>query len=403
MTALSHARTLRSPIVLLVLGLLVAVGITLVGGAGQRTVSATFSSAEGLYPGDDVRVLGVSVGTIRKVVPGEAGVKVELAIDENQPIPADARAAIVSPSLVSGRFVQLEPVYTGGPVLEDGAEIGIDRTAVPVTFDDVKQQLTDLTGALGPRPGAGRGALSRAVVALDKGLDEGNAAELRRAIAGLRTSAEALSNPRSDLFSTVENLDTFTRALALNDRAVRGFASEIDSVGEVLERNRFALTSVLRDLAVTLKTVRNFTDANGQGISTAVRRVNLLSAALADRSNELAGSLHLGTNALINLANIVEGSALKGRATLSALDSLPQLLCGAILGAGGTAAQCTQVLEPLLESLGLGSLDQDLVPGINVGEPGDGEDLPIPGLAGVEIDLLQSLGFLLTGSTGGKP
>ncbi|WP_278258232.1 hypothetical protein [Nocardioides convexus] len=38
----------------------------------------------------------------------------------------------------------------------------------------------------------------------------------------------------------------------------------------------------------------------------------------------MAGSLHIGTNALINLANIVEGSALKGRATLSALDSLPQ-------------------------------------------------------------------------------
>lgn len=383
--------------VLLVLGLLVAAGIIVLR-EGETVVEVTFSSAEGLYEGDDVRVLGVPVGTISRITPGENGVQVQLTIDDEHPIPADARAAIVSPSLVSGRFVQLDPVYTSGPTLEDGAEIGLERTAVPVTFDDVKQQLTDLTGALGPRDQR-RGALARTLVALDKNLKEGNSTDLRRAIAGLRTSAAALSDPRSDLFTTVENLDTFTRSLALNDQAVRGFAQELDAVGEVLERNRFALTAVLRDLSGTLRTARGFLDANGTGIATAVRRVNLLSAALADRSDELAGSLHLGTNALINLANIVEGSALKGRATLSALDSLPQLLCGAILGAGGTAEQCADLIGPILSSLGLDSLDQGLVPGINVGEPGDGDDLPVPGLAGIEIDLLQTLESLLTGST----
>ncbi|GAB2642728.1 hypothetical protein GCM10027270_33840 [Nocardioides ginkgobilobae] len=383
--------------VLLVLGLLVAAGIIVLR-EGETVVEVTFSSAEGLYEGDDVRVLGVPVGTISRITPGENGVEVELTIDDDHPIPADARAAIVSPSLVSGRFVQLDPVYTSGPTLEDGAEIGLEKTAVPVTFDDVKQQLTDLTGALGPR-GQRRGALARTLVALDKNLKDGNSTDLRRAIAGLRTSAAALSDPRSDLFTTVENLDTFTRSLALNDQAVRGFAQELDAVGEVLERNRFALTAVLRDLSGTLRTARGFLDANGTGIATAVRRVNLLSAALADRSDELAGSLHLGTNALINLANIVEGSALKGRATLSALDSLPQLLCGAILGAGGTAEQCADLIGPILSSLGLDSLDQGLVPGINVGEPGDGDDLPVPGLAGIEIDLLQTLESLLTGST----
>ena len=61
------------------------------------------------------------------------------------------------------------------------------------------------------------------------------------------------------------------------------------------------------------------------------------------------------------------------------------------------------MLSPILEALGLESLDQGLVPGINVGEPGDGDDVPIPGLAGVEIDLLQTLGSLLTGTNGGTP
>jgi phospholipid/cholesterol/gamma-HCH transport system substrate-binding protein len=94
--------------VLLVLGLLVVAVTTLIRG-GERTINVTFTSAEGLYVGDDVRVLGVPVGTISEITPLETGVEVELTIEDDQPIPADARAAIVSPSLVSGRFVQLVP------------------------------------------------------------------------------------------------------------------------------------------------------------------------------------------------------------------------------------------------------------------------------------------------------
>lgn len=401
MSSLLRAGLLGRLAVLAIMALLVAGSVSLLQDARHTTVTAVFPSAEGLYPNDDVRILGVKVGSIESIDPTTSGVEVVLRIEDDQPIPADARAAIVSPSLVSGRFVQLEPAYVAGPTLEDGARIDLDRTAVPVTFDDVKQQLTDLTGALGPREGAPGGSLRRAVVAIDESLDEGDSTELRRAIAGLRASAAALSDPRSDLFTTIENLDTFTRALAVNDQAVRGFSTELDAVGDVLERNRRALTTVLRDLARTLRTTRSFLNANGRDISTAVRSANLLAATVADRSNELAGSLHIGTNALINLGNIVEGSALKGRATLSGLDSLAQLLCGAILGAGGTAAQCTDVLEPLLASLGLDHLDQGLVPGVGVDEPGAEDDLPVPGLAGIELDLLSSLSGLLTGSTGG--
>jgi phospholipid/cholesterol/gamma-HCH transport system substrate-binding protein len=399
MKNLMSSRFARRAGILAVAVVLVLVGLMFVRDARSTTVTVLFPSAEGLYPGDDVRVLGVPVGSIQSVDPVDAGVEVVLTVEDGQRIPAEARAAIVSPSLVSGRFVQLEPAYTRGPALEDGARIGLERTAVPVTFDEVKQELIDLTRALGPRGGGEGGSLNRAIVAIDESLGRGNSTELRRAIAGLRQSSAALSDPRSDLFATIKNLDVFTRALAVNDGAVRGFTTELQAVGQVLERNRTGLTTVLRLLARTLERTRSFLDANGTDITRAVRRVNLLSAAMADRSNELAGSLHVGTNALINLANIVEGSALKGRATLTGLDNVAQLLCGAILGAGGTAEQCRQVLQPLLEALGLGEFDQGSVPGFSVPEPGRGE-LPLPELGGAELDLLENLGGLLTGSQG---
>ncbi|NHA01243.1 MCE family protein [Nocardioides sp. W3-2-3] len=168
---------MRRLAVLLVLGLLV-VAVTMLIRGGDRTINVTFTSAEGLYVGDDVRVLGVPVGTISEITPVETGVEVEFSpsrtTSRSPPTPGQRSSR---PALSAVGSSRLEPVYAGGPQLQDGAEIGIDRTAVPVTFDDVKQQLTDLTGVLGPRSGTERGALSRAVVALDESLKAGNSTE----------------------------------------------------------------------------------------------------------------------------------------------------------------------------------------------------------------------------------
>ena len=78
-------------------------------------------------------------------------------------VPADAKALVIAPNLVSARFVQLAPAYTGGPVLADGAEIGLDRTAVPVEWDEVKEQLTAAERAARAAAGIMQGPLTEFV------------------------------------------------------------------------------------------------------------------------------------------------------------------------------------------------------------------------------------------------
>ena len=75
MTDISKRGLVRRLAVLLVLGLLVVSTATLIRG-GDTTINATFTSAEGLYVGDDVRVLGVPVGTVSQITPSETGVEV---------------------------------------------------------------------------------------------------------------------------------------------------------------------------------------------------------------------------------------------------------------------------------------------------------------------------------------
>lgn len=347
------ALTARRLLALLVAAALVGGGLAWNRDASSTTVHAWFSSAEGLNVRDEVKVLGVRVGEITAIENRPKGVRVTMKVDAGQPIPAEARAAIVSPSLVSGRFVQFEPVWTGGEKLEDGATVPLEDTAVPVTFDDVKQQLTDLATTLGPTEGEKDGPLAEAVVAIERGLRDGNSSDLRDAISELQSAATALSDGRSDLFGTIKNLNTFTKNLALNDGALRGFTTELDSVSNVLAANRTNLRGAIGDLVKVLDAVEKYFKKHGGRITKSVTDLDTLAATIADRSNELAGVLHVAPHAIVDLSNTIQNEALTARATLSGLDNVPQLLCGAILGAGGTSEQCASALQPLLALLGL--------------------------------------------------
>ncbi|HWU21719.1 MAG TPA: MCE family protein [Nocardioides sp.] len=393
-------------IVAVVAVLLVAVaGLQLVQDGGSTTIKATFASGEGLYVGDDVKVLGVKVGKVTGVEPTDAGVVVSLSVDSSQPIPQDAKAAIVSPSLVSGRFVQLAPVYAGGPELGDGDSIPESRTAVPLSFDAVKQQLTDLTSALGPQGGR-RGALATAIDAIDRSLHHGNATRLRNAIRELRSVAGSLSNGRGDLFSTIANLNTFTRNLAINDAAVRGFTQQLTSASGVLASNRQNLTGVMRDLSTVLRSAKTFFRHHRARLTRSLRGLNTTAATVASRSNQLAGVLHVAPHSLVDLSNIIENQAITARVALANFDNVPQLICGSIMGSGGTAAQCSAALQPLLTLLGLSSLP---VPGIphgpttsaGTGTAKGGGSTGSGGLGGTVQGTTQGLSGLLSGLLGG--
>ena len=135
--------------------MILAVAITVVATpwwdrVSSNTFVAYFANANGLYTGDEVRILGVEVGTVEAIDPQPNRTKVTFSVDREYPVPADARAAILSPSLVSARAIQLVPAYSGGPKLAAGATIPQERTAVPVEWDDFRQQLEKLTDSLQP-------------------------------------------------------------------------------------------------------------------------------------------------------------------------------------------------------------------------------------------------------------
>jgi phospholipid/cholesterol/gamma-HCH transport system substrate-binding protein len=282
--------------------LLAALGWTILRPAGQYRVTAWFTQTVGLYPGSDVRILGIPVGEVTDIVPEGDRVRVQMLIDEDYDIPAEADAIVLAPSLVSDRYVQFSPVYDGGATMEDGAEIPLERTATPVELDQVYGALDELSAALGPNGANKDGALSDLVDVGAANLD-GNGELLNRTLTGFSQAVETLSEHRDDLFSSLDNLQTFTSALASIDAQVGQFNTNMAAVADLLAQERQDLAAAVQLLNQALSDVSGFVQDNTSLLTTNVNRLADVTLALVRQRTALAEVLDVAPAALGNLAH----------------------------------------------------------------------------------------------------
>jgi virulence factor Mce-like protein len=265
-------------------------------------VTAYFKQTVGLYPGSGVRVLGIDVGTITDVVPLGDRVKVTMLVDDQYAIPADADAIVLAPSLVSDRYVQFSPVYDGGAKMKDGATVPLDRTATPVELDQVYGALSDLSSALGPNGANKNGALSDLVDTGAANL-QGNGAALNHTLKGFSQAVETLSKHRDDLFSSLDNLQVFTSALAQIDAQVGQFNTNLAAVASQLAGERKDLASAISLLSKALGDVAGFVRDNTTLLTTNVNRLGDVTLALVQQRDALAQVLDVAPAALENLSH----------------------------------------------------------------------------------------------------
>ncbi|QIM20048.1 MCE family protein [Phycicoccus sp. HDW14] len=316
---------------------LVAAAVVLWPRTEPVRVSADFVRAVGLFPGSDVRILGVKVGEVTDVRPSGDHVRVDLEFTSEHPVPADAQAAVVAPSLVSDRYVQLLPVFTKGARMRTGAHIPLERTAVPVELDRVSQSLDDLMVALGPKGANADGALSRVLETGAANLD-GNGQSLHDTTVNLSRAVQTFSEGRGDLFSTVKNLNTFTETLAANDQQVRRLNTNLASVTTALDSERDDLSAALANLAVALDQITSFVKDNRALLKDDVARLTDVTGAVVDERKALAETLDDAPVALSNLqlAYDPKNGTLDTRATIQGTDTPGLLLCSIITGPTGT-------------------------------------------------------------------
>lgn len=348
------------------IGVAVVLVLVLVGGIvtvarlandiGRTNVVGYFANSTGIYNGDDVVILGVPVGKVEKIEPLPDRVKITFWYKDKYKVPADAKAVVLSPSLVTPRSIQLTPAYTGGAVMHAGAVIPQERTAVPVEWDDFRQQLEKLTQVLQPTTAGGTSTLGAFINTAADNL-RGQGPDIRDTIIKLSQAISALGDHSDDLFTTVKNLSILVSALHDSGDLLQHLNQNLAAVTNLLADDPHAVGNAVRDLHDVVDDVRNFVADNQESLGTTSDKLASVTQAVNDSLDDVKQLLHVAPTAFQNFLNIYQPAqgTLSGALAFNNFANPIQFLCSAIQaasrrGAEESAKLCVQYLAPILKN-----------------------------------------------------
>jgi phospholipid/cholesterol/gamma-HCH transport system substrate-binding protein len=325
-------------------------------GVGRTHLVAYFDNSNGIFVGDEVRIVGVPVGEIDKIEPQPLQVKISFWLDDQYKVPADAKAVILSPSLVTSRAIQLTPAYTSGPVMADHTVIGRDRTAVPVEFDDFRQQLQKLNDALQPTQPGGVSPLGALVNTTADNL-RGQGATIRDTIIKLSQAISALGDHSNDLFTTLKNLSLLVSALQGSASLLAQLNHNLASVTNLVANDPNEVGNAVHELGELAGQLTGFVNDNRESLGVTADKLASVSQALHDSIPDIKEVLHVAAPTFANFLNIYQPAqgTLTGALSVNNFQNPITFLCGAIqaasrLGAEQSAKLCAQYLAPIIKN-----------------------------------------------------
>ncbi len=342
------------------LAALLACGLVLatrsVSQAGRVHVIAYFDNSNGIYPGDDVLILGVPVGKIDSIEPQPMRAKISFWFDSKYQVPADANAVIISPQLITARSIQLTPTYAGGPSMINGAVIEQNRTAVPVEWDDLRQQLNKLTEYLQPTEPGGVSTFG-ALVNTAAGNLRGQGANIRDTVIELAQAISTLGDHSGDIFTTIKNLATLVSALHDSAGLMGELNTNLAAVTALLANSPNEVGQAVSDINTAIGDVDSFLAENKDALGTTSDKLAAVTSSVVGSLDDIKQTLHVAPTTIANAVNIFEPAhaAMTGALAVTNFSNPIMFLCGAIqaasrLGAEQSAKLCAQYLAPIFKN-----------------------------------------------------
>jgi phospholipid/cholesterol/gamma-HCH transport system substrate-binding protein len=351
-------------------GAIALVVIVLVGFFGLQayrkltttTVTAYFPEVLALYPGDKILIMGVEVGAIDTLDTHDGKMKVVFHYSNKYKVPQNASASVLNPSLVASRVIQLSPPYTGGPVMEDGAVIPIERTQIPIEYDELRNQLTRILAELGPTKEQPKGPFGDIIESFANGF-EGKGAQINKTLKGLSDAVTTLNQGRGDFIQVIKSLAVFVNALHKSDQQFVSLNNDLASFTNKFTNTDQELANALKDLNKVMATTRTFLDKNGSVLAHDINNVSEATTAILqpEPRDGLERALHAYPNFLANLENIyspatgglIASGVLPGVTNFS---NPLQFICSSIqagsrLGYQDSAELCAQYLAPVMDAI----------------------------------------------------
>ena len=293
----SHRGTLIRVGIFTAVMLLVAAGLVVVFGqfrfSSGQTYHATFAEASRLKAGQDVRIAGVPVGSVKAVALNpDNTVDVEFDVNKRYQLYTTTKAKIRYQNLVGDRYLEIASVADPGELvkLPPGATISQDNTEPALDLDA-------LLGGLRP---------------VLKGLDGDKVNEVSNAI------IELLQGQGGALSNLLTSTSSFTQNLAARDQ-------------------------LIGDTITNLNTVLATIDDKGAQFDTSVDQLQQLITGLAQNRDPVAGAIPPLASATNDLTELLQTSRRPLQGVIENLRPMAQRL-------DERKADVNKVIEPLAEN-----------------------------------------------------
>ncbi len=281
-------RVVIALVVLAVAGL--AGGCTSLGGQEPTRLSAVFDHTTNLFVGSEVRVLGLQVGEVTGLKPRGDVVEVEMVVDADQPLPEDVSAHMVPSALLGERFVQLDPPYTDGPELADGAVIGNERTTQPAEIDEVLASFERFLASLD------RDALADLIDGM-AGTLSGQGEGLNELIDEATETTRVLADAGDDLNAVVGEFAALNETLATRDERIGSTLEELSTTLSTLVEERDEIIGTVAELNRLTAELRPLLDAHDDELVTDIEQLTT-TLSTVERNLERLGDTTQGAREL---------------------------------------------------------------------------------------------------------
>jgi phospholipid/cholesterol/gamma-HCH transport system substrate-binding protein len=246
------------------------------------TYSAAFRDASGLVPGNEVRVAGVKVGSVRAVGLDRQGntpyVRVTFSSDADL---GDRTTATIRIKTVLGqKFLALEP--SGSKPLED--QIPLDRTASPL---DVVQALTGLADTAQRIDVA---QLARSFTVLSETFADTPDA-VRSSLTGLSRLSQTVASRDDQLRALLDHARTVTGVLAQRDEEFAKLVTDANLLLAEVQRRRDAIHQLLVATDLLSTQLSGLIADNRNQLGPALQRLRQVVETLRRNRTELESSI----------------------------------------------------------------------------------------------------------------
>lgn len=257
--------------------------------------SADFANADGIRSGDDVRVLGISVGAVKSVKVQGDRVHVRFTIRKGLALGDQSHASIEIATVLGQLFLQVETAGTGR--LSPGGNIPLERTTVPYTVVAALQSFGSFSQATDVPQ------LRQSLATLASAVDGISPKDAGAALKGLASIARTVASKQSQIHQILDAANAITATLNSNSSGLTQLLADGDSFLQLVQQRRDAIASLLENTNLLGQQLQIVMQKNAAQLAPLLANLTTVSAVLAKEKALLQQSALALSQFSINIAN----------------------------------------------------------------------------------------------------